>query len=208
MLDDADIGCPTGLPVVIVDSTPASDHPVVDADQAQGATAGHEHLLDLGHETVWHVAGRRVLLGRERERVWRATLEARRHRVPPTCSTATGRPSPGTGTARARRARRRHRGLRRQRPDGARHPARAARGRPRGARRRQHRRVRRHGGVGAFWPPLTTVHQDFAEVGRRASQSLLARSRRRALRPHLVPVRLVVRASTAAPLAERRSPAE
>ena len=53
----------------------------------------------------------------------------------------------------------------------------------------------------SFFPPLTTVHADFAEVGRRCVTGVLRqirgnRSRKGAT---LVPTRLVVRASTARP---------
>ncbi|NUP22451.1 MAG: substrate-binding domain-containing protein, partial [Streptomyces sp.] len=53
----------------------------------------------------------------------------------------------------------------------------------------------------SFQPPLTTVHQDFAEVGRLCVQAVLRKMRHNAT-PHgttLVPTRLIVRASTAAP---------
>ncbi|MDH6611942.1 DNA-binding LacI/PurR family transcriptional regulator [Streptomyces sp. SAI-208] len=53
-----------------------------------------------------------------------------------------------------------------------------------------------------FVPPLTTVHQDFAEVGHRCVQKVLQQIRAgEAGRPgtDLVPTRLVVRGSTAAP---------
>ena len=57
-----------------------------------------------------------------------------------------------------------------------------------------------------FVPPLTTVHQDFAEVGRRCVQGALQQ-----IRAHggsqagtdLVPTSLVVRDSTAAPPGRR-----
>jgi DNA-binding LacI/PurR family transcriptional regulator len=53
----------------------------------------------------------------------------------------------------------------------------------------------------SFIPPLTTVHQDFAEVGRRCVQGLLRQIRDEPAGPGtvLVPTRLVQRASTAAP---------
>lgn len=35
-------------------------HPMVDTDQALGARLITRHLLDLGHESVWHVAGPRT----------------------------------------------------------------------------------------------------------------------------------------------------
>ncbi len=53
----------------------------------------------------------------------------------------------------------------------------------------------------SFIPPLTTVHQDFAEVGRRCVQGLLRQIRDEPGGPGtvLVPTRLVVRRSTGAP---------
>jgi DNA-binding LacI/PurR family transcriptional regulator len=55
--------------------------------------------------------------------------------------------------------------------------------------------------AGSFIPPLTTVHQDFAEVGRRCVQGLLRKIRNEPDGPGtvLVPTRLVIRESTAAP---------
>jgi LacI family transcriptional regulator len=42
-----------------------------------------EHLLKLGHETVWHVAGPRIWTSaKDRERGWRQALEAHGRRVP------------------------------------------------------------------------------------------------------------------------------
>ncbi|MDQ0726128.1 DNA-binding LacI/PurR family transcriptional regulator [Microbacterium sp. W4I20] len=82
-LDEADIEIPAGLPVVFVDSNRADTHPFVDTDQAQGATLATEHLLDLGHDTVWHVAGPAKSYSAERRReAWRATLDARGLTIP------------------------------------------------------------------------------------------------------------------------------
>lgn len=52
-----------------------------------------------------------------------------------------------------------------------------------------------------FLPLLTTVHQDFAEVGRRCVEQVLRQVREgaHATGTDLVPTRLVVRASTAGP---------
>ncbi|WP_096715274.1 LacI family DNA-binding transcriptional regulator [Microbacterium sp. SZ1] len=77
-LDEADVEIPDGLPVVLVDSNRGSAHPYVDTDQAQGARLATEHLLDLGHETVWHVAGPAESYSAERRREsWRRTLTDR-----------------------------------------------------------------------------------------------------------------------------------
>lgn len=82
-LDEAEVEIPGGLPVVLVDSNRGGQHPFVDTDQAQGARLATEHLLDLGHETVWHVAGPAKSYSAERRRAsWRATLEERGRVVP------------------------------------------------------------------------------------------------------------------------------
>lgn len=82
-LDEADIEIPQALPVVFVDSNRGDLHPFVDTDQAQGARLASEHLLDLGHETVWHVAGPAKSYSAERRRdAWRVTLEARGRTIP------------------------------------------------------------------------------------------------------------------------------
>jgi DNA-binding LacI/PurR family transcriptional regulator len=47
-----------------------------------------------------------------------------------------------------------------------------------------------------FTPPLTTVRQDFAELGRRGVQLVLSRLRGEDLHLDLVPAELVVRSST------------
>jgi DNA-binding LacI/PurR family transcriptional regulator len=55
-----------------------------------------------------------------------------------------------------------------------------------------------------FTPPLTTVRQDFAELGRRGVQLVLARLKGEDLHPEAVPPALLVRASTG-PAAAGRS---
>jgi DNA-binding LacI/PurR family transcriptional regulator len=47
-----------------------------------------------------------------------------------------------------------------------------------------------------FTPPLTTVRQDFAELGRRGVQLVLARLAGEILQAEPVPAPLIVRAST------------
>ena len=80
---------------------------------------------------------------------------------------ATGGPGAATVGPALARERELHGGLRRQRPDGARTDARPCASGAAGARRHQRRRLRRPAGVGVPHPPLTTVRQDFAELGRR-----------------------------------------
>lgn len=82
-LDDAEVEIPDGLPVVLVDSNRGSEHPFVDTDQALGARQATEHLLELGHDTVWHVAGPASSYSAERRREsWRQTLRAHGRDVP------------------------------------------------------------------------------------------------------------------------------
>jgi DNA-binding LacI/PurR family transcriptional regulator len=53
---DALVRLPRPIPVVAVEAGPP-DFPVVAIDQYRGGRLATEHLLELGHETVWHVAG-------------------------------------------------------------------------------------------------------------------------------------------------------
>lgn len=54
---DALAEVPAGVPLVTVDGDPDRATPLVTVDQAAGAYAATKHLLDVGHQTVWHVAG-------------------------------------------------------------------------------------------------------------------------------------------------------
>ena len=57
------------------------------------------------------------------------------------------------------------------------------------------------GTAGSFWPPLTTVRQDFAAVGHLSIQKLLRKVSDPSV-PNdttIVPTELVIRRSTAAP---------
>jgi DNA-binding LacI/PurR family transcriptional regulator len=72
------------LPTVTIDGsrTPATE--VVAVDQTLAARLATRHLLDLGHETVWHLAGPGEWLdAASRLRGWRDTLEAEGRTVPP-----------------------------------------------------------------------------------------------------------------------------
>lgn len=82
-LGENELSLPTGLPVVVVDSSADYPYAVVDNDQAQGARLATEHLLDLGHATVWHVSGPPESFAAERRRhAWHAALEDRGCHVP------------------------------------------------------------------------------------------------------------------------------
>ncbi|GAA3338566.1 LacI family DNA-binding transcriptional regulator [Amorphoplanes nipponensis] len=206
LLDAANLSLPPGVQVVVVDSDAGDRYPVVDTDQADGARQAVQHLLDLGHETVWHVTGPAESFASERRtQAWRRTLLEAGRTVPPVrrgdwsadsgyragLSLAAEPDCTAVFAANDQMALGVLRALH-------------ERGRP----------VPRDVSVvgfddipdsSSFIPPLTTVHQDFAEVGRRCVQGLLRQIRDEPAGPGtvLVPTRLVQRASTAAP---RRSP--
>ncbi|MEW9552361.1 LacI family DNA-binding transcriptional regulator [Nonomuraea sp. NPDC050783] len=67
---------PGGLPAVAVEAAPDDSVPTVRIDQAEGVRVAVEHLLRLGHPTVWHVSGPRERMDAQaRIEAWRATLE-------------------------------------------------------------------------------------------------------------------------------------
>ncbi|MGZ0712520.1 LacI family DNA-binding transcriptional regulator (plasmid) [Coraliomargarita sp. W4R53] len=71
-----DARIPSGLRLVVVDSGPDERFAIVQTDHAGGARSAVEHLLSLGHETVWHIAGPlSSYAAQERERGWRETLD-------------------------------------------------------------------------------------------------------------------------------------
>jgi DNA-binding LacI/PurR family transcriptional regulator len=73
---DALLHAPDDAPLLAVEAGPEGSVPVVAVDQASGAAKATSHLLDLGHECVWHIAGPREFIeARERLDGWRATLE-------------------------------------------------------------------------------------------------------------------------------------
>lgn len=73
----------TTVPVVTVQAGPDPRRPTVCVDQEAGARLAVRHLLDLGHETVHHVPGPAWSAeARRRERGWRAELLAAGAPVP------------------------------------------------------------------------------------------------------------------------------
>src|SRR4051795_5550127 len=73
---EALVNLPTGVPVVAVEAGQPNSVPLVAVDQLSGAVSATQLLLDLGHRTVWHVAGPRDFLeAQQRLEGWRATLE-------------------------------------------------------------------------------------------------------------------------------------
>ena len=73
-----------GLPVVAVEAGYGGEIPVVSVDQYAGAQLATNHLLSLGHRTVWHVAGPADWLeARERLEGWQASLAGAGVAAPP-----------------------------------------------------------------------------------------------------------------------------
>ncbi|MFZ8755884.1 LacI family DNA-binding transcriptional regulator [Microbacterium sp. HMH0099] len=70
-----DVDPPADLHLVVVDSPADARYSIVQTDHAGGARAAVAHLLSLGHDTVHHLAGPvGSFAAAERERGWRAAL--------------------------------------------------------------------------------------------------------------------------------------
>jgi DNA-binding LacI/PurR family transcriptional regulator len=73
----------SGLPLVAVEGA-EGPLPTVAVDQEKGAVLATKHLLGLGHATAWHVAGPRDWLeAKARLGAWRETLQRAGRVVPP-----------------------------------------------------------------------------------------------------------------------------
>lgn len=188
------------FPVVAVSAGPDTGIPVAAVDQKAGAVAATQHLLQLGHRTVWHIGGPPDWKEAE-ERIsgWRSALKAAGASIPEPLS---GDWTPRSGYELGRELLRI--------PEvtavfvandqmalgllSAWHEA--------------GRQVPRELSVvgfddipeaAYFTPPLTTIRQDFPELGRRCLRVLLARVDGEAVQTRVVvPPELVVRASTTA----------
>jgi len=172
------LALPPRLPVVVSDSRFVGHHPAVGADQSDGARRATQHLLDLGHRTVHHVAGPAGSSPAQlRAEAWRATLGAAGRPVP---ELVEGDWTAGSGYDAGRRL--------------AADPAVTAvfcanDEMAAGVLRALHEAGRVVPGdvsvVGFddillaeyLWPPLTTVVQDFDEIGRRLVARLLEQVR-------------------------------
>src|SRR5690349_2434607 len=75
---EALLHAPAGdTPLVAVEAGPTQAVPVVAIDQLAGAAMATQHLLDLGHKTVWHITGPSDFLESQlRTKGWRTTLQA------------------------------------------------------------------------------------------------------------------------------------
>jgi DNA-binding LacI/PurR family transcriptional regulator len=82
------------VPLVAVEAGP-EEIPTVAVDQRVGAGLATDHLLSLGHDTVWHIAGPKDWIEAEaRVAGWRSALERAGREVPPLL---TGDWSAGSG---------------------------------------------------------------------------------------------------------------
>ena len=75
---------PAEFPLVAVEAGPDARRPGGRRRPVRRGGAATRHLLDLGHDTVWHVAGPADFLeAQQRERAWRETPARRPARRPP-----------------------------------------------------------------------------------------------------------------------------
>ena len=186
---------PKTIPIVAVEAGSAGGLPAVFVDQVAGARLATEHLLALGHTTVWHLSGPRDWLeAQARERTWKRTLVSADAPVPPVLvgdwsarsGYELGRQLAADGAATAVFAANDHMALGLLRALGE-----------AGVRVPEHVSVVGFDDVPEaeyFTPPLTTIRQDFGEVGRRGLALLLeqihgdlgVKSPRLSIRPVLV----------------------
>ena len=200
--DSALEALPRELPAVVVEADPLHDISAVTVDQLQGARLATRHLLDLGHRTVVHIAGPKDWIeAQQREIGWRRALEEAGAEIPQVISgdwSARSGYDAGRVLVNAR---------------GVTAVFVANDSMALGL----FRALSEHGrcvprdisvvgfdddpGAGFFTPPLTSVRQDFAEMGRRSVELLLRQvedDARRVEHVTLVP-ELVLRESTAPP---------
>jgi DNA-binding LacI/PurR family transcriptional regulator len=202
LLDHAEFTLPPGIPVVVIDSNAGSGYTVVDTDQAQGARQATEHLLGLGHRQVWHIAGpESSFSATHRVESWQATLR-KAGLTPPAVLRGDWTTESGY----------RH-GLTLGRREDVTAIFAANDQMGLGAMRALHELGRDIPGdisvVGfddmeeahSFWPPLTTIRQDFSAVGRLSIRKLLDKVANAGVRNDktTVPTELIIRASTGRP---------
>ena len=199
---DALVNLPAGVPLVAVEAGRPNSVPLVAVDQFAGAVSATRLLLDLGHRTVSHLAGPRDFLeAQQRLDGWRATLEAAGAEVPPVL---VGDWSPRSGYRIGQQLA--------EDPDVTAVFV-ANDQMALGVLRAMHERGREIPGelsvVGFddipeaqyFTPPLTTVRQDFSEMGRSSLRLLLELMQDTGQPPQRLTIapELVVRRSTAPP---------
>ena len=191
----------SSVPVVAVGSGAQARMPGAAVDNEAGARAATRYLLDLGHRTVHHIAGPASWLdARARQDGWRAVLEQAGAEVPEAIT--------GDWSARAGY----EAGLRLQADPEVTAVFCANDHMALGLLRALNESGRGIPGdisvigfddipeASYFTPPLTTVRQDFGELGRRGLELLVTQVEdgRRASGRLLVATELIVRGSTAA----------
>ncbi|MBF4562170.1 LacI family DNA-binding transcriptional regulator [Microbacterium sp. VKM Ac-2870] len=200
VMSSASVSFPPGMPSVLIQSGAGDDRPSVTADQDTGSREAVAHLLALGHETVWHIAGPPESKAAELRRLaWRSSLEAAGCAVPEV--------HVGDWTAESGyRIGRRLAGIPELTALFAANDQMAL-----GAMRAFHESGRTvpddisvvgfddMAEAAFFWPPLTTVHQDFGTAGSLAVSLVIDQIEGRAVAGgvHPVPTSLIVRGSTA-----------
>jgi DNA-binding LacI/PurR family transcriptional regulator len=202
------------VPLIAVQVGRGEDHPTVWVDQELGAELATRHLLELGHRTVHHVSGPvDSLESRGRLRGWRRELLRAGAPVP--------EPIEGDWTAAAGHAVGRRLAAARRRGEDVTAVFLANDQMALGLLAALHEEgLEIPDDVSVigfddlpeapyFTPPLTTVRQDFEELGRRGVELVLARLAGQDLHPEPVPAPLLVRASTgpARPLRGSSAPA-
>ena len=192
-----DVTLPDELRLVVVDSPPDPRYAGIETAHADGSAAATRHLLELGHRTIAHIAGPdSSYAAAERERGWRETLTAAGCAAGPLVrgqwTSASGFVAGGSlmdaGAATAVVVANDQMAL----------------GVLRAATERGIRVPDQLSVVGFddvddsanYSPALTTVHQPFDELGRRAVAAVLGDAEPGSR--DVVPAPLVVRASTAA----------
>jgi DNA-binding LacI/PurR family transcriptional regulator len=200
---EALLHAPTEIPLVAAEAGPEeSGIPVVQVDQFSGAAAATRHLVELGHEMVWHIAGPPEFLeSRLRIDGWQTTLAEAGAEAP---APLVGDWSPRSGYEAGRRL-------------GADPAVRAIfvanDQMALGVLRALNEAGREVPGdvsvvgfddipeAGYFLPPLTTVRQDFDELGTVGLRLLVSMIESGGPPPRVPPVtpELIVRASTSPP---------
>ena len=197
------LALPRGMPVAVADSRFSGHYPSVVADQVQGSRDATQHLLDLGHRTVHHLAGPEGSgPARVRAAAWQRCLEEAGIQPPP-LRRGDWTASSGYQVGRELAADPAVTAIFSANDDMSFGLIRAL--------HEAGRRVPDDVSVVGFdaielsgfsSPPLTTVRQDFDQIGVELVRLVLGQVRHGADAVHdrvLVPTSLVVRSSTAPP---------
>ncbi|MFG1912988.1 LacI family DNA-binding transcriptional regulator [Kribbella sp. NPDC048928] len=199
----ATLALPSTLPVAVSDSRFIGHHPAIGADQVGGSRAAVQHLLDLGHTTVHHIAGPSDSGPADlRAMAWKDTLRTARRRVP---AILRGDWSADSGYELGRRLAGRSDvtavfAANDEMACGLLHSLHEA-----------GREVPYDVSVVGFddievarhlWPPLTTVRQEFQEIGKELVELIMRQMRDRTTMVDYhgtVPAPLIIRGSSAPP---------